>query len=144
MGGPWPGQGRCQRKRGLALPCGQGRWRRLTWERMSFPYPHTPLHPGPWELTHCGWGRCGPSQTPSTASPSENPAPRSAGTRHPQHLWRSMVLGPTQACLHPRAWLKARSGRASLPASQTVLVSVSTRAVEYTTLRVTTHTENNM
>lgn len=144
MGGPWPGQGRGQRKCGLALPCGQGRWRHLTWEWMSPPHTHTPLHPGPWELTHCDRGRCGPSQTPSTVSPLENPVARPADTQHPQCLWRGMVLGPTQARLHPQAWAKARLADSLCPLLKQPWFSVSTRVVDCTTSKVTTHTEDNM
>lgn len=61
------------------------------------PHPQTHLQPGPWELTHCDWGRCGPSQTPSTANPSENPALWLAGTQRPRCLWRGIVLGSTRA-----------------------------------------------
>lgn len=68
------------------------------------PDTHTPVHPGPWELTHCGWGQCGPSQTPSTASPLENPALQPAGTRRPRCLRRGSGPG-------------SHSGSASLPAS---------------------------
>lgn len=57
------------------------------------PTPH-PVHPGPWELTHCGRGQCGPSQTPSTPSPSENPALQPAGTRRPRCLRRGSGPGP--------------------------------------------------
>lgn len=62
--------------------------------------PHIPtplLHPEPWEVTHCGWGWCGPSQTPSTVNPLENSAPRPASIQRPRCLGRGMVLGPTQA-----------------------------------------------
>ena len=45
--GPWPGQGQCQRKRGLALPRGQGSWRCLTLRRMPPPPPRPFCTQGP-------------------------------------------------------------------------------------------------
>lgn len=77
--------------KGLAPICGQERCGRLP---PHTPHPTSPLHPEPWEVTHCGWGQCGPSQTPSTANPSGSPALRPAGTQRPQCLWRDAVLGP--------------------------------------------------
>lgn len=55
------------------------------------------------ELTHCGLGRCGPSQKPSTGSPQESLAPRLADTRRPRCLQtgtkRHLEEVPTRSCL---------------------------------------------
>lgn len=94
------------------------------------PTPH-PVHPGPWELTYCGWGQCGPSQTPSTPSPSENPALRPAGRRHPRCLQRGSGPGPHSgsACLPPSLGARTRAGQSSSPLLQTAPVPASRVAV---------------
>lgn len=94
------------------------------------PDTHTPVHPGPWELTHCGWGQCGPSQTPSTASPLENPALQPAGTQRPRCLWRGSGPGSHSGSASlPASLGRTRAGVSSTPPSQTVLAPASRTAV---------------
>lgn len=91
-------------------------------DRGASPWPEGPpplFFPGPWELTHCGLGWCGPSQTPSTVIPLENLASRLAGTQHPRCLWRSrwswvpLGLSFLSPPPHPQAGGRTRAGRSS-------------------------------
>ena len=116
------------------LPCGQGgggRGASLLGTDASPPNPTPhPVHPGPWELTYCGWDQCGPSQTPSTPGPSENPALRPASKRSPRCLRRGSGPGPHSgsASLPPSLGAKTSPSQSS-PLLQTALVPASCVAV---------------
>lgn len=116
--------------------------------RLPTPTPH-PVHRGPWELTHCGWGQCGPSQTPSTPSPSENPALWPAGTRRPRCVRRGSGPGPHSgsAPLPPSLGARTKAGQSSSPLSSnspssSFLHGCVGQALYH--LRVTIHAEDSV